>query len=393
MKLDDCINLDDLRIMAQKRLPKVIYDYIEGGVDDEVGLQCNEGAFRARHLLPRYMVDIAHLDQSTTLFGKTYSTAVGIAPTGGLGNFRHDADLMLARAARDANIPFIMSGVSTASMEDMAREAPDHGWYQMYTARDRSISEDMIRRADKAGIPALVVSVDVPVTPNRERNRRNGYSRTPKFSLATKLNALSKPAWFKDYIRYGFAMLENWKPYAPSGASPEEVGDFVSAQIPVGLTWSDIERFRELWPRTFILKGVMRTDDAIRAANIGVDGLIVSNHGGRQLDLAPAAIDVLPALDAAVGSRMTLMVDGGIRRGSDVAIALASGAKFVFLGRPTLYGTVAGGQAGAAKALGIIRDELNKIMAQIGCPTLSQLGPEFLYIDNETPGRNARGGK
>ncbi len=390
MNIDDCINLEDLRILAKKRIPKIVYDFVEGGVDDEDGLVRNQDAFRKRALAPRYMVDVSKLDQSTRLFGRTYSSAYGIAPTGGVGNFRRGGDMMLARAARDANIPFIMSGAATASMEDMAREAPEHGWYQLYTARDRSISEDQIRRAADLGIPALVVTVDVPVTPNRERNRRNGFGRPLKLSFASKVDALRRPFWLKDYLRHGIAMLANWQAYAPAGANAEAVGAFVATQVPTSLTWSDIESFRRLWPRTLILKGVMRVDDAVRAAEVGVDGLIVSNHGARQLDRAPAPLDVLPALDAAVGDRMTLMLDGGIRRGSDVLTALASGAKFVFLGRPTLYGAIAGGDAGAAKAVQIVRDEMNKVMAQMGCPSLDQLGPDFLHWSPDETGRNAR---
>ena len=390
MNIDKCINLDDLRVLAKKRVPKLVYDFIEGGVDDEAGLERNESAFARRSLVPRYMVDISTLDQSVHLFGRTWSSPYGIAPTGGIGNYRHGGDLMLARAARDANIPFIMSGAATASMEDMAHEAPEHGWYQMYAAKDRSISQDMIRRAADLGIPALVVTVDVPVGANRERNRRNGFSRPLKLTLATKLDALRRPLWLKDYMRHGFAMLENWQSYAPPGSSAREVAEFMAGQVPTSLTWADIERFRALWPRTLILKGIMRTDDAIRAADIGVDGLMVSNHGARQLDRAPAPLDVLPALDAAVGDRVVLMLDGGVRRGADILIALASGAKFVFLGRPTLYGAVAGGAAGAVKAVDILRDEIAKVMAQIGCPSLDGLGPEFLHWDPEDAGRNIR---
>lgn len=391
MKIDDCINLEDLRVIAKKRIPKIVYDFIEGGVDDEFGLDRNEDAYRRRALSPRYMVDISKIDQSTRLFGRTYSSAYGIGPTGGIANFRRGADMMLARAARDANIPFVMSGASTGSMEDLAATAPEHGWYQLYTAKDRSISEDQIRRVADLGIPALVITVDVPATPNRERNRRNGFGRPLRLSMASKLDALRRPLWLKDYMKYGISMLPNWQAYAPPGSDAEGVGEFVSTQLPTSITWDDIENFRKLWPRTLILKGVMRRDDAIRAADLGVDGLIVSNHGARQLDRAAPALDVLPILDAAVGDRMTLMLDGGIRRGSDVVVALASGAKFVFVGRPTLYGAIAGGELGAAKAVAIVRDEMNKVMAQIGCPSLDQLGPDFLQEAMDDIGRNARG--
>lgn len=387
MTPDTAINIDDLRKLAKRRVPKLIYDFIEGGVDSEEGLIKNEDAFVQRSLVPKYMVDVSQIDQSTELFGRTYSMPWGIGPTGGVGNYRWGGDMMLCRAARDANIPFVMSGASNAPMEQMAKEAPEHGWYQLYSANDREISYDMIRRADELGIPALVVTVDVPTGGNRERNRRNGFGRPLKLSFATKMDALSKPLWMKDYLQNGLAPLENWRKYAPAGANAEQLGDFVATQVPTSLTWADVEKYRELWPRTLILKGVMRVDDALRAAEIGVDGLILSNHGARQLDRAPSALDVLPAVHAAVGDRMTLMLDGGIRRGADILIALASGAKFVFLGRPTLYGCVAGGQAGVVKAAALLRDETDKVMKQIGCPSIEELGPSFLHWDNDQ-GRN-----
>lgn len=391
MNVDDAINLDDLRKLAKKRLPKVIYDFIEGGADDEKGLTVNEDAFGKHPLMPRYMVDISTIDQETPLFGRTYSHPFGVAPTGGIGNYHWGGDLMLAAAARDANIPFIMSGAATAKMEDLAKVAPDHGWYQLYTAKDKSISEDMIRRAADLGFSTLVVTVDVPVSSNRERNRRNGFGRPLRLSLASKLDALRRPYWFKNYMQNGIARMANWEPYVGREVSAEELGEFVSGQIHGVLDWSVIERFRELWPRNMVLKGVMRPDDAIRAADAGIDGLMVSNHGARQLDRAPSPLDVLPAIDAAVGGRMTLMLDGGVRRGSDVVTAFCLGAKFIFLGRPTLYGLVAGGQTGAAKAMSILQREVELTMAQIGCTEISQLGPDFLYQDPDTPRRNRIG--
>ena len=388
MKVDDAINLDDLRKLAKKRLPKVIYDFIEGGVDDEHGLDRNEDAFRRRPLMPRYLVDISTIDQETTLFGKTYASPFGIAPTGGIGNYHWGGDLMLAKAARDANIPFIMSGAATASMEDMAKIAPNHGWYQLYVAKEKSISEDMIRRADDLGIETLVVTVDVPVSSNRERNRRNGFGRPLRLSLASKLDALRRPYWFKNYMRNGIARMANWEPYVGREVNAEELGEFVATQIHGVLSWKVIEEFRKLWPRTMVLKGIMRPDDAIRAADIGIDGLMVSNHGARQLDRAPSPLDVLPAINTAVGDRMTLMLDGGVRRGSDVLIAFCLGAKFIFLGRPTLYGLVAGGEAGATKAISILQREIDLTMAQIGCPSIGQLGPDFVHWDQDELRRN-----
>lgn len=390
MGIDDAINLDDLRRLARGRLPRVLYDFIEGGVDDEDGLARNEEAFRRRPLLPRYLVDVSQRDQGTELFGRRYASPFGIGPTGGIGNFRRGGDLMLAAAARDANIPFVMSGVATASMQELANVAPEHGWYQVYAARDRSIVEDMVKRAEACGFSTLMITVDVPVGANRERNRRNGFGRPLRLSLGAKLEALRRPAWLRDYLRHGIAMLPNWQPYAGPGADAEAVAAFVTTQVRAALSWEELARLRDLWPRNLVLKGIMRVDDALRAAETGVDGIVVSNHGARQLDRAPSALDVLPGIVEAVGERLTVMLDGGIRRGADVIIALSMGARFVFLGRPTLYGTVAGGQAGAARALALLGNEVDTVMAQIGCTALDQLGLDFVEWDPDALRRNRR---
>ena len=391
MRIDECINLDDLRRMARRRLPKIIYDFIEGGVDDEDGLERNEDTFRRRALLPRYLLDVTTRDQSTTLFGRRYASAFGIAPTGGIGNYRRGGDLLLAAAAREADIPFIMSGAANATMEEVARAAPEHAWFQLYAARYRAIVDDMVRRADELGLSALVITVDVPVGSNRERNRRNGFGRPLRLSLASKLDALRRPAWFADYLRHGIAMMADWQRYAPSGSDADAVGAFAAEQLRAPITWAELARIRERWPRKLVLKGILRADDALRAADAGVDGIIVSNHGARQLDRAPSALDVLPGIVDAVGERTCVMLDGGIRRGADVLMALSLGARFVFLGRPTLYGLVAGGQAGAAKAIGILRNEIDVVMGQIGCTALDQLGIDFVEWDEDVLRRNARG--
>jgi (S)-mandelate dehydrogenase len=377
-RIDAAINLDDLRKLAKRRLPKVAYDFIEGGLDDEDGLARNEDAFKRYPLVPRYGVDVTTRDQSTSVFGRTYSGPVGIAPTGGAALFRRGGDMMLAEAARDANVPFIMSGAATGLLEDLGRLAPEHGWYQLYIARDRKISEDMVRRAAQAGLSTLVITVDVPVSSNRERNRRNGFVRPLKLTLKSKLEACRHPGWLVEFMRLGPPMLSNWQAYAPSGATAPEVVEFVRTQMPTPVLWQDIEAFRRLWPGKLVLKGIMHPDDATRAAAMGVDGIMVSNHGARQLDRAPAPIEVLPAIHAAVGDKMTVMYDGGVRRGSDVIIALCLGAKFVFVGRPTLYGVVAGGCAGAARAFDIFRNEIDLTMAQMGAPDIKSLGPQFI---------------
>ncbi len=381
MKLDRAINLDDLRRMAKRRLPKIAYDFIEGGADDEDGLDRAVDAFRDWRIVPRFMVDVTQRQQKTTLFGREYASPFGIAPTGIAGLFRPGADMMLAEAAREGDIPFIMSGSATGSIEDLARVAPEHGWYQLYPARSWSISEGMVGRARDAGLSTLVLTVDVPCPSNRERNVRNGFARPLRMSLRTRLEALTHPGWMLEYLRTGMPMFDNWATYAKAGATADEVADFVVAESYPALTWADVEKLRRMWPRNLVLKGIMHPDDATRAADLGVDGIMVSNHGARQLDRSPAPLDVLPAIDAAVGDRMTLMLDGGVRRGSDALIAQCLGARFVFMGRSTLYGVAAAGKPGAARAIAIMKREIDLAMAQMGCPSIDRLGPDFLMWD------------
>jgi len=391
MHMKGVVNIDDLRKLAKKRLPKIAYDFIEGGTDDETGITTNEQAFRQARIVPRYLVDISVRDQSTTLFGRTYSSPIGIAPTGLAGLFRHGADLMLAEAARDANVPFIMSGSSTGSIEDLGKLAPDHGWYQLYSSKDEAISEDLIKRTADAGLKTLVFTVDVPEGSNRERNQRNGWGRPLKLSLATKLEALEHPAWMLQWLRHGTPYFSNWAKYAGPDASANKVADLVAYQNRAPMTWKHVERFRSLFKGNFVLKGIMHPDDAVRAHSLGVDGIMVSNHGGRQLDNAPSPLHVLPAINEAVGDKMTVMFDGGIRRGLDAIIALCMGAKFVFQGRPTLYGVTAGGVQGAKAALGIFRKEIDISMAQIGATRIADLGPQYLmWKDVEDLRRNQR---
>jgi len=378
MKLENAVSIEDLHRMAKRRLPKIAFDFIEGGVEDELGISRNEAAFRRYRLMPRYLVDVNKRDQSAKLFDRVYASPFGISPTGAAGLFRPGADLMLAESAAGANIPFVMSGASTASMEKAAGVTPTHTWYQLYVARDPKISEDLIRRARDAGLGTLVLTVDVPVGSKRERNIRNGFSRPLKMTWQTKLEALTHPGWLMEYMRTGTPLIENWAPYAGAGANADQVADFVAHQMPSIPTWEDLEKFRKLWPRHLVVKGILHPDDARRAADIGVDGIIVSNHGGRQLDRAPASLEALPAIRKAVGDRVTIMLDSGVRRGADILIALALGARFVFCGRATLYGAAAGGIPGVRKAISILRSEIDLTMAQIGCPSLDQLDASFL---------------
>jgi L-lactate dehydrogenase (cytochrome)/(S)-mandelate dehydrogenase len=379
-RIDTAINIDDLKRLAKRRLPRIMFDFIEGGAEDEVGLQTNANAFRNLRLVPRYYVDTAKREQRATLFGRTYASPFGIAPTGMAGAFRRDAELCLAQAANEADIPYLMSGAANASMEQAARLAGKNLWFQIYGAKNRTFQLDLVRRAGDLGLTTIAVTCDVPVSSNRERNRRNGFVRPLRMTLPTILEAMFHPAWVLNYFRHGgLPMLGNWQPYAPKDATPDDVAGLFASQTPdPSQTWRDLEAIRTAWPGKLLLKGVMHPEDARIATGMGVDGLIVSNHGARQLDMMPSPLDMLPMIRAAVGPEIPLLLDSGVRRGSDIVAALCLGADFVMTGRATLYGATAGGLEGVKKAVSILQREIDLVLGQLGAINLAALGPHYL---------------
>lgn len=386
--LKNPVNIDEVGRAARRALPGFLYDFIEGGVDGEEGLSRNTAAFSKFSFLPRYLVDVAQRSTRTDLFGRSYAMPFGIAPAGPAALFRPHADLLLAKAARSAQVPFILSGASGTSLEEAKAAALDNAWFQLYTARDRAISYDHIRRAADAGMEVLVVTVDTPVTPKRERHLRNRISVPLRLSPSTALRMAREivmhPAWFvRFFASGGMAPMANWSAYMDGRATAAQTAAFFFDQafVPgdVGTpTWRDLETYRRLWKGRLVAKGFLHPDDAVRAAELGCDGVIVSNHGGKALDRASPSLDALPAVKAAVGERMAVMLDSGIRRGSDVVIALCLGADFVFAGRPTLYGVAAGGEDGARKVLDILAKEIDLVMAMLGCTATRDLNETFL---------------
>ena len=378
--IESAINIDDLKRIAKRRLPKIMFDFIEGGVEDEVGLRTNAQAFRDVRLVPRYYIDTSKREQTANILGLTFSSPFGIAPTGMAGAFQKDAERFLARAANDANIPYLMSGASNASMEDGAKIAPKNLWYQIYGAKDRSYQLDLVKRAIDCGLTTIAVTCDVPVSSNRERNRRNGFVRPLKMTLPTILEAMLHPAWVINYYKDGgLPMLANWSKYASPGATPDQVADLFAKQTPdASQAWKDLEAIRNTWPGKLLVKGIMHPEDARIAVGMGVDGILVSNHGGRQLDNMPSPIDMLPMIRNAVGPDVALLLDSGVRRGSDIVAALCMGADFVLTGRATLYGATAGGLQGVKKAVSILQREIDLVLGQIGAPNLEALGPHYL---------------
>jgi isopentenyl diphosphate isomerase/L-lactate dehydrogenase-like FMN-dependent dehydrogenase len=387
MNIQGCVNIDDLRLAAKSYLPRFVFDYIDGGVEDEISLDVNRRAFDKHKLLPKYLQDVSRVDQSVELFGQKYSRGFGIGPTGLVGLARPGGDIMLAEAARDANIPFVLSGVGTASIESLMDMAPNHTWFQLYVSNDRAITEDLLNRASLAGIRNLMVTVDVPVHSKRERDIRNGLSGDVTLSPSIIGDMLIHPAWLFRAITGGGPVFENWRPYVAPHASLRDIARFVSAQIPFTQTWDTIGRLRDLWQGNFVVKGLQHPEDGLRASEVGVNGVLLSNHGGRALDSAPSPIETMASMRSAIGSETVLMVDSGVRRGADIVKCYAAGADFVFVGRSTLYGAAAFGRPGADHAISIISQEVELCLSQIGIPVLKDVD-EHAFVP--TPSARAR---
>ena len=383
MSLHKAINLDDLRLAARRRLPRLAFDFIEGGVDGEVGIQRNEQAFRRYRLMPRYLVDISRRSQAQTLFGRTWASPFGFCPTGMAGLWRPGTDRLLATAAAKADIPNLMSCASNLAIEKAVALAPRNMWFQIYCGRDRRYTDEFLRRLADLGVETVVITVDVPVNGKRERNLRNGFSRPLRLTGRSLSDVLRHPGWLWSFKRGGgIPPMENWSSFLQPGEPPERSTDLYSTQTPSGdQTWRDLDHIRRNWQGNLVLKGILDPEDARLAQQAGVNGVIVSNHGGRQLDYGPAALEALPAVRAAVGPEMTVMLDSGLRRGADILLALCLGAQFCFLGRPPLYGAAAYGQAGVDKAVQILRQEIDLNMAQMGVTSLDQLGPDRVRRD------------
>lgn len=380
LRIDDALNIADLRLMARRHLPRLVFDYIDGGAEDEIGLAENLSAFARRKLVPRFFTDCGAIDLGTSLFGRDYALPFGIGPTGFAGLFRPKGDLLLAEAARLEGIPYVMSGTSSAAIEDLPAACAANGWYQLYTGGDNAIDEDIVRRAADAGMRVLVLTVDSEVRTKRERDLRNRFGGEGlKPTLA--LEALTHPAWLAGYLRSGrMPAFRNFAPYAGT-EDARAVWKYMTGHLPGNPVWADLARYRRLWKGPLVVKGLLHPDDAVGAVDHGADGIVVSNHGGRQLDRAPASLDMLPAVVEAVGDRAVVMFDGGIRRGADVITALCLGARFVFLGRAALFGLSAGDMPGVRKAIAILRHEMETVGRQMGCARVADFDARRLVSD------------
>ena len=388
--LDRCYNVNDLRLAAKRRLPRGVFEFVDRGTEDEVALRNNRAAFERIKLRHRALVDVSGRTMATTLFGKPSSMPLAIAPTGAAGLCWHEGELELAKAAAAAKVPFTLATSAMTSMEKIAAEAGGRLWFQLYVWKQRELSYQLIERAHRVGFEALIVTTDTIVPPNREYNPRNGFllpfHPTPRFVA----DIARHPRWaasvlMKYFTTIGMPRNENYPdPYRRPITSDASVRETMRQD---SLSWEDIRIFRDKWPGILMVKGINRPDDAMRAVEYGVDGIIVSNHGGRNMDSAVAPIDVLPEIAEAVAERATVILDSGVRRGSDIVKALALGAKAVLTGRATLYGTAVAGEAGAAHALSILRREMDNTMAYTGCRGVEELTPDIFFGAREGSNR------
>ena len=378
MHLGDAVNIEDLRRAAKRRLPRAIFDFFDGGAEDETTLRENRAAFERVRLLPKVLVNVAQVDTTTEIFGKKSNLPLAIAPTGGISAGRWGAELILARAAKAWGVPFTMATPSAFSIERVAEEVGGRLWYQLYAVRNLEFREKLIARARNAGYEAILVTVDLPVSGKRERDPRNGFHTPYSPNWRNSRDVIFKPAWALDMMRNGLPGMANLEGYPFSTPSGTDIVTAVGREMDAGLDWEYIKRLRELWPGKLLLKGVERADDAERAVAVGCDGIVVSNHGGRQLDGASATLDALPEVSRAVGSRITVLLDGGVRRGVDILKARALGAQAVLTGRATLFGAMAGAEPGARRALEILSTELVRAMQLSGVPSVEQIGPHLL---------------
>ena len=372
-------SIDELREVARRRVPNFCFEYVEGGSDDEVTLKRNRSVFEEIGFVPRTLVDVSARSQAVDLFGKPSAAPFMIGPTGFSGLLTRDGDLALARAAASAGIPYILSNASTMRLEEVVQRAGGRVWMQLYLYRTRDYAARLVDRMKAIGIEALVVTTDSAIFGNREWDRRN-YARPLKLDLRNTIDVMLHPRWIFDVlVPHGvprFANLGNMLP--PGQDSVQGAASAIAKELDPSLNWADIRWLRDLWPGKLIVKGVMCVEDAVTAAKSGADGIVLSNHGGRQLDGAISSMEILPEVAAAVGSQLTVMLDGGFRRGSDIVKARALGADAVLLGRATTYGLAAGGEAGVAHAINLLKTEVDRVVGLLGCSDLSQLDTSYI---------------
>ena len=379
------VTIEDLRTAARRRLPRPLFDYIDGGAEDEVTMHANSAAFGRYRFRPRALVDVSRRDQSTTVLGIPVQSPLVLAPTGFTGMFWPRGEAVAARAAGRKGVIFTASTMSICPMEEIAEAATGPIWYQLYVWRDREIVRMLIERAKAAGYRALVVTVDTPVLGQRERDVRSGLVLPPRITVRNVLDTLRRPSWLRGFLTHPRPTFGNFVGMPGVEYDAISLAAFTTKQFSAAISWADVDWYRSLWPGPIALKGIMSAEDARLAVDRGVEAIIVSNHGGRQLDHAPAPIDVLPEIVDAVEGRAEVILDGGVRRGSDVVKAVALGARACMIGKAFNYGVAALGERGVELAIEILSKEIDRTLALIGRPSLGQLGRDAVALRASYP--------
>jgi L-lactate dehydrogenase (cytochrome) len=371
-------SIEHLRAKARRRVPRFAFEYLEGGCFSEINLRRNTEEIREVRLNPWYLRDYAGAELKTELFGQTYAAPFGVAPIGLQGLIWPRATQILAQAAHQHQVPFVLSTVATASIETVADLTQGRAWFQLYHPAEVELRDKLLDRARQAGFPVLVILADTPTFAYRPKEIRNGLSIPPRMSLRNVLQMMTRPRWCLGQLRAGAPEFQTMKPYIPKGLNMKHLGLFMNKTFSGRLSADRIRQIRDRWPGKLVVKGIVTPEDAELAIQLGADGLIVSNHGGRQLDAGDSTIRSLSALQRDFGSRTTLMLDSGVRSGPDIACALASGAKFVFLGRSFMYGVGALGDRGGDHTLIMLKRQLQQVMQQIGCERVQDLPRHLL---------------
>jgi len=366
-------SVDDLRLRAKAKIPKFAFEYLDGGCNDDVNLKKNTERIRAVELKPKYLVDYKAPSLKTELFGHTYDAPFGISPVGLQGLMWPKSPEILAKAAFDHNIPFVLSTVTTSSIERIGEITQGKAWFQLYHPSEESVTKDILKRAETVGCPVLVILADVPSFGYRPRDIRNGLSMPPKMTLTNIINAMKRPHWSLQTLINGQPSFEILKPYMPKNLNLSQLAKFMDATFSGRLNEEKIKKIRDLWKGKLILKGAESIHDVEKAYQLGIDGVIVSNHGGRQVDVGQATIDSLNIIVPQYKDKIKVMMDSGIRGGADVARVMASGAEFSFMGRTFMYGVSALGKKGGDHTIAMLKTQLTQVMEQMSCAEVKDL--------------------
>ncbi len=375
------VSVADLRSIAKRRLPHGVFDYIDGGAEDELTLASNTEAYRRVTFRPRVLRDVGEIDMTSSLLGKPLSFPLVLAPTGFTRIADPEGELAVARSAARAGLPYSLSTLGTRSIEEVAAVSSARLWFQVYVWRDRALVADLVQRAAASGYEALCLTVDTAVLGRRERDARRGFTLPPKLGISTIFDGIVHPGWTWQFLTSEPIVFANVAGReVGDGAEAVSLAEYVGRQFDPGISWRDVEWLRGQWNGPIVLKGIQSVADAIIAADEGIEALALSNHGGRQLDSAPAPLDLLPAVADAVGGRTEIICDGGVRRGSDIVKALALGADACMAGRAYLYGLGAAGEAGVDHVLSLLESDMKRTMALIGCKTVADIGRDYVSV-------------